>query len=57
MLFRSDVATFPWIHVLNTFYNAAELTGMSSYRHVMRALETFEARPAVIKGNETPKVL
>jgi GST-like protein len=51
----ADIATFPWIRVLGTFYNAADLVGLSGYRHVIRALDTFEARSAVIKGNEIPK--
>jgi GST-like protein len=50
----ADMATFPWIHVLNTFYNVSDLVGLASYRHVTRALATFEARPAVIRGNEIP---
>jgi GSH-dependent disulfide-bond oxidoreductase len=51
----ADMATFPWIRVLATFYGASELVGLSNYPHVMRAYNTFIARPAVIKGVETPK--
>jgi GST-like protein len=51
----ADIATFPWIRVLEGFYGAGELTGLSSYRHVMRALAAFESRPAFIKGKEIPK--
>jgi len=51
----ADMATFPWIRVLATFYGASELVGLSNYPHVMRAYNAFIARPAVIKGVETPK--
>ena len=51
----ADIATFPWIRNLIGFYGAGELVGLQDYVHVMRALQTFLARPAVIKGLEIPK--
>jgi GSH-dependent disulfide-bond oxidoreductase len=51
----ADIATFPWVRVLGTFYAAGELVGLSDYRHVTRALDAFTARPAVAKGLEIPK--
>ncbi len=51
----ADVAIFPWINVLNTFYEASELVGIEAYPHVMRALKSFLSRPAVITGLDVPK--
>jgi GST-like protein len=51
----ADIATFPWINVLNTFYEAGDLTGLAHYEHVMRGLDAFLARPAVIRGLDIPK--
>src|SRR5579859_5140404 len=31
----ADIAIFPWINVLNTFYEAGDLTGLARYEHVM----------------------
>ena len=50
----ADIAIFPWVNVLNTFYGAAELVGMKDFQHVMRVLEVFLARPAVVRGLNTP---
>ena len=51
----ADIATFPWIYNLIAFYAAAELVGISDFPHVNRALGTFMARPAVLKGIDIPK--
>jgi GST-like protein len=51
----ADIATFPWINVLNTFYEAGDLVGLAHYEHVMRGLDAFLARPAVIRGLDIPK--
>jgi GST-like protein len=51
----ADIAIFPWINVLNTFYEAGDLTGLAHYEHVMRGLGAFLARPAVIRGLDIPK--
>ena len=50
----ADIAIFPWVNVLNTFYNAADLVGMKDFRHVLRVLEVFLARPAVVRGLNIP---
>ena len=51
----ADIATFPWVNNLIGFYNAGELVGISRFRHVTRALESFLQRPAVIRGLAIPK--
>jgi GST-like protein len=50
----ADIATFPWIRNLITFYGAADLVGFAQYRHVQRALDAFLARPAVARGLKIP---
>jgi len=50
----ADVATFPWINNLIGFYEAGELVGMADFPHVSRALRTFMARSAVIRGMAIP---
>ena len=49
-----DMAIFPWVNVLNTFYGAAELVGLQDFSQVMRVLEVFLARPAVVRGLNIP---
>jgi len=50
----ADMAIFPWVRTLVDFYQAGELVGMASYPHVIRALQNFLARPAVIRGLGVP---
>jgi GST-like protein len=50
----ADIATFPWVRNLIGFYDAAAIVGFADFLHVKRALDAFLARPAVIKGLETP---
>ena len=50
----ADIAVFPWVRNLIGFYQAAELVVFSDFPNVQRALETFVARPAVIKGLQVP---
>jgi GST-like protein len=50
----ADIAIFPWINVLNTFYGAGELVGMKDFTQVNRVLEVFLARPAVVRGLNIP---
>src|ERR1700722_19775663 len=50
----ADIAIFPWVNVLNTFYGAAELLGMKEFGQVQRVLEVFLARPAVVRGLNIP---
>ena len=51
----ADIAIFPWVNVLNTFYGAAELVGMKDFSQVNRVLEVFLARPAVVRGLNIPQ--
>jgi len=51
----ADMATFPWVNVLNTFYGAGELVGMKDYKEVTRVLEVFLARPAVVRALNIPE--
>jgi GST-like protein len=51
----ADIATFPWVRNLIGFYGAADLVGIAGYPNVMRAMEEFNARPAVVKGLEIPR--
>ena len=51
----ADIALFPWINTLNTFYQAAALVGTDEYTHVGRALHAFLTRPAVRRGLEIPR--
>jgi GST-like protein len=51
----ADVATFPWINNLIGFYEAADLVGITDFPHVTRALRSFMARPAVVRGMDIPK--
>jgi GSH-dependent disulfide-bond oxidoreductase len=50
----ADIAIFPWVHILNTFYGAADLVGTAAFTNVSRALSAFLARPAVLKGLNIP---
>ena len=57
MLFRSsiaDIAIFPWIRALVGFYEAGELVGIADFPNVVRSLDLFLARPAVVRGLKIP---
>ena len=51
----ADMATFPWVRNLVGFYEAGDLVGVKDFPHVTRVLDAFLARPAVIKGLDSPK--
>jgi GSH-dependent disulfide-bond oxidoreductase len=51
----ADIATFPWVRNLIGFYEAGSLVGIADFPNVTRALETFVARPAVVRGLDIPK--
>jgi GSH-dependent disulfide-bond oxidoreductase len=51
----ADIATFPWVSNLVGFYNAGDLVGIRNFAQVLRALNAFEARPAVARGKTIPK--
>jgi GST-like protein len=50
----ADVAIFPWVNVLNSFYGAGDLVGFEDFREVKRVLQVFLARPAVVRGLNIP---
>ncbi|MES2101394.1 MAG: glutathione S-transferase N-terminal domain-containing protein [Pseudomonadota bacterium] len=50
----ADIAALPWVNNLIGFYEAGELVGIENFRHVTRALQTFKARPAVVRGLGIP---
>jgi GSH-dependent disulfide-bond oxidoreductase len=49
-----DIATFPWVRNLVGFYGAGDLVGITGFKHVGRALQAFQSRPAVQRGLEVP---
>jgi GSH-dependent disulfide-bond oxidoreductase len=51
----ADISTFPWVSNLIGFYNAGDLVGIAEFTHVLRALNSFKQRPAVIRGSDIPK--
>src|SRR6185437_15959433 len=51
----AEMAIFPWVNTLNTFYGAADLVGMKDFTQVLRVLEAFLARPAVARGMNIPE--
>jgi GSH-dependent disulfide-bond oxidoreductase len=51
----ADMAIFPWINTLTTFYEAGDLVGIGDFAHVRRALAAFLARPAVVRGMTIPQ--
>jgi glutathione S-transferase len=51
----ADISTFPWVSNLIGFYDAGDLVGIAEFTHVLRALNSFKQRPAVIRGSDIPK--
>ena len=50
----ADIATFPWVRNLIGFYGAGHLVGINEYPFVLRSLNAFLERPAVIIGLNVP---
>lgn len=50
----ADIAIFPWVNTLRTFYEASDLVELERYPSVIATLEQFLARPAVQAGLVTP---
>jgi len=50
----ADIATFPWINNLVTYYGAADLVGFDDFADVKRVLAKFLERPAVQRGLKIP---
>jgi len=51
----ADMATFPWVHNLITFYEAGDLVGIADFEQVTRVLGEFLARPAVMRKAAVPR--
>ena len=51
----ADIASFPWINNLVTFYGAQDLVGFDDFKNVQRVLSAFLARPAVARGLKIPQ--
>ena len=50
----ADIAILPWVRNLIGFYGAGDLIDFQQFKNVARVLETFVARPAVVKGLAIP---
>lgn len=50
----ADIAILPWVRNLIGFYGAGDLVDFPQFKNVARVLETFVARPAVVKGLAIP---
>ena len=50
----ADIAIFPWVNTLATFYKAGDLVGLDGFVHVRRVLRAFLDRPAVQRGLQVP---
>lgn len=50
----ADIAVFPWVRGLIGFYDAGELVQIERFPQVLRALDAFLSRPAVIRGLAIP---
>jgi GSH-dependent disulfide-bond oxidoreductase len=50
----ADITTFPWVRNLIGYYDAGELVGIHNYPHVLRTLQAFVERPAVVRGLTIP---
>jgi len=50
----ADIAIWPWVNNLQSFYQAGELVGSADFSEVQRVLAAFLARPAVQRGLVQP---
>jgi GST-like protein len=50
----ADIAIFPWINTLTTYYRAGDLVGFADFGNVRRVFDTFAARPAFQKALNIP---
>jgi GST-like protein len=51
----ADMAIFPWVNTLISFYEAGDLVGIGDFARLRRGLDAFLARPAVVRGMAIPK--
>ena len=50
----ADIAIFPWVRNLIGFYEAGDIVEIQKFTNIIRALDVFLARPAVIAGLNIP---
>lgn len=50
----ADIAIFPWVHILSSFYAAEAIVELHNYPNVNRVMKSFLARPAVQRGQHIP---
>ena len=50
----ADIAIWPWVNNLISFYQAGALVGIDDFAHVRRVLAAFLERPAVQRGLLVP---
>ena len=50
----ADIAIFPGVNTLVSYYGAGDLVGFANYANVQRVLAAFLARPAVQRGLKIP---
>ncbi|MDF3019023.1 MAG: hypothetical protein K0Q92_326 [Steroidobacteraceae bacterium] len=50
----ADIAIFPGVNTLVSYYGAGELVGFTNFPNVQRVLAAFLARPAVQRGLKIP---
>jgi GST-like protein len=51
----ADIAVFPWVRNLIGFYEAGELVQIERFPQVLRVLDAFLSRPAVVRGLSIPR--
>ena len=50
----ADIQTFPWVRNMRGFYDAGELLGLKNFPKTYEWVDRAAARPASVKGLETP---
>lgn len=50
----ADIASWPWVNVLDGFYEAADTLELDTYKHVGRWLDVCKSRPASLKAVDIP---
>ena len=50
----ADIQTFPWVRNMRGFYDAGELLGLGNFPKTYEWVDRAAARPASVKGLETP---
>ena len=50
----ADIALWPWVSNLDSFYGAGDLVGIADFAEVQRVVAAFVARPAVQRGLNIP---